>query len=299
MRQGPTLSIFSTPVNSSNSNVTLGPFNGLSAKTNYTVRMIAKDLYGNCQQDFTITTVKTGDLDPPIWMQLAVSNVTGSSAVGLMALDEPGRVYWQILETSSARCPGFAAVRGYQAALVPGSWRGCSEPHIRVIVLMLPFIKNGAQSAICHVHWPVLLSTQHLHIVTQDRGPTAAPSLVCTSEESFTQKGIFWQGTSAKLQLGLPLLMQMFLEQPPSGGIVPVNGTGTLSIGDSLAAQQILPGLKSETNYTLCAVAIDSTLQQNKQTSVNSITFKTLDITPPDLTLAMVAGTDGNVTCER
>jgi hypothetical protein len=72
--------------------------------------MIATDLYGNCQLDVTATTVKTGDLDAPIWMQLAVSNITGSSALGLMALDEPGRVSWQVLETSSARCPGPAAV---------------------------------------------------------------------------------------------------------------------------------------------------------------------------------------------
>jgi hypothetical protein len=101
------------------------------------------------------------------------------------------------------------------------------------------------------------------------------------------------------LRTAFLLAMQMFLGQPPSGGRLPVNGTGTLNIGDSLAADQALTGLKSDTNYTLCAIAADSTLQQNKQTTVSSVTFKTLDITPPELSLTMVAGTDGNVSCER
>lgn len=67
----------------------------------------------------------------------------------------------------------------------------------------------------------------------------------------------------------------------------------------NVAAATNVSGLTSETDYTACVIAADVTRLQNRQASVASKPFRTLDITPPVVSLSVVRGPDGNFTCDR
>lgn len=57
--------------------------------------------------------------------------------------------------------------------------------------------------------------------------------------------------------------------------------------------------LQDNSKYLLCLAAEDTTSFRNRQAAALSLAFSTLDVTPPVLVAAVVAGTDGSVTCDR
>jgi hypothetical protein len=89
---------------------------------------------------------------------------------------------------------------------------------------------------------------------------------------------------------------------PPGGGI---NGHNALvgRIAVPTRAPDVafarLEGLTSETAYTVCVVAEDATQRHNRQTTTRFVNFITLDVTPPNVTVAFEAGTDGDLACSR
>jgi hypothetical protein len=93
--------------------------------------------------------------------------------------------------------------------------------------------------------------------------------------------------------------LQLFGLQPATGYAQVPSWVGTVLVGYTLGATQVLTGLNSQTNYTLCAIAQDAPPFSRQQPSVSSTTFLTLDITPPTLGAVIVPGTDGDVTCSR
>ncbi len=94
---------------------------------------------------------------------------------------------------------------------------------------------------------------------------------------------------------------QMFPPGPsvPSGATVPPGGTGQVTVTQAggNGATVSLAGLTSQTGYLACVVAAD--VWDNKVARVQEVTFVTLDITPPVVTLAVLPGTDGLVSCDR
>lgn len=80
---------------------------------------------------------------------------------------------------------------------------------------------------------------------------------------------------------------------------------GAVAAGNVSVPQGTVPavanatGLTSATYYTVCVIAADITRLLNKQVSVTSKDFRTLDVTAPQVALTIAPGTDGNFTCDR
>ncbi len=56
---------------------------------------------------------------------------------------------------------------------------------------------------------------------------------------------------------------------------------------------------QDNSDYLLCLAAEDTTSFKNRQAVVLSVPFSTPDITPPVVLTAIVAGTDGDASCDR
>eukprot|EP00882_Tetradesmus_deserticola_P028984 GHRQ01032346.1.p4 GENE.GHRQ01032346.1~~GHRQ01032346.1.p4 ORF type:complete len:100 (-),score=31.23 GHRQ01032346.1:37-336(-) len=97
------------------------------------------------------------------------------------------------------------------------------------------------------------------------------------------------------------LLLQLFALAVPSGVALPDHSAlGNFSVQTAnTAAGPTVTGLRSENSYRACVVAADVTRLQNKQPAVSFKDFRTLDVTPPELAVTSVPGTDGNFTCSR
>ena len=124
-------------------------------------------------------------------------------------------------------------------------------------------------------------------------------------------------GTSAELRLqldepGTAFYVVMPASQavgtcPSADGVFAAAATGNSSLAGSMVilarapsvAIGLLTGLVSETDYLACIAAEDATTMHNRQTAVQRTGFKTLDITPPTLTVELANGSDGNVACSR
>lgn len=106
--QGPMVTTM-TPVSVSDSSqtVTLTFDSGLTANTDYLLKLIAKDNFGNCQGQFTNLLVHTLDNVPPVTLAMDVANITGTSAALQLTLNEPGTVFYMVLDstTGAAACP--------------------------------------------------------------------------------------------------------------------------------------------------------------------------------------------------
>lgn len=108
--QGPTLMIFRQNVTQGGVNVTLGPFVVPQENTNYTVRLIAEDVYTNCQEGFSRVTVATADRNPPVFLALGATNVTGNASVLVFGLNKRGSISYQVAATDATPCPTAAQV---------------------------------------------------------------------------------------------------------------------------------------------------------------------------------------------
>lgn len=183
------------PVALANSNIS---WSGLTANTDYILRLIAADTVGNCQHAFTDVPVHTLDNIPPNTLAFEVVDIGGTTAGLQVTLDEPGTVFYAVMPNGT-ECPAPAAL--FAAA-------------------------------------------------------TATPA-----------------GAAAAGSVAVPR------------GNTPVVANVT--------------GLASETDYTACVIAADITKLQNKQAAGLSRGFRTLDITPPVVTVTVAPGTDGNFTCDR
>lgn len=95
------------------------------------------------------------------------------------------------------------------------------------------------------------------------------------------------------------LVLQLYSLTVPAGAAVPLNGTGSVDIPTTAPAVLHLQNLKSQTEYRICSIAYDATQVHNKQALGQERLFTTLDITPPTLSIAVLPGADGGVTCER
>lgn len=96
-------------------------------------------------------------------------------------------------------------------------------------------------------------------------------------------------------------LPQLFALTVPAGVSLPSPsclGNFTVAAPNTPVSQNI-SSLTSETPYRACAVAYDNTRLQNRQTAASSKDFVTLDVTPPQLSVQPIAGSDGNFTCSR
>lgn len=180
---------------------------GLTANTDYLLRLIAVDAVGNCQAGFTDVPVHTLDNIPPNTLAFLVVQIGGTTAGLQVTLDEPGVVYYAVMPQGTA-CPSaaalFAAATAKPAgAAVAGS---TSVPH------------TAGSTSVPHGNAPVVANVS---------------------------------------------------------------------------------ALTSETDYTACVIAADITKLQNKQAAALSKDFRALDVTPPDVLVTMVPGTDGNFTCDR
>lgn len=171
---------------------------GLTANTDYLLRLIAVDAVGNCQAGFTDVPIHTLDNIPPNTLAFLVVQIGGTTAGLQVTLDEPGVVYYAIMPQGTA-CPPAAAL--FAAA-------------------------------------------------------TTKPAGAATA------------GSASVPQGNAPVVANV-------------------------------SALTSETEYAACVIAADMTKLQNKQAAALSKDFRTLDVTPPDVLVTVVPGTDGNFTCDR
>jgi hypothetical protein len=171
---------------------------GLTANTDYLLKLIAVDTVGNCQPAFTDLPVHTLDNIPPNTLAFEVVQIGGTTAGLQITLDEPSTVYYVVMPRGTA----------------------CPDP-----------------AALC-------------------AAATAKPL-----------------GSAAAGNASVPL------------GNIP--------------AVVDVSGLTSETDYTACVIAADVTRLQNMQAAAASKDFRTLDVTPPVVTVTVVPGIDGNFTCDR
>jgi hypothetical protein len=195
--QGPVIGQNSYTVAAALANANIS-WTGLTANTDYLLRLIAVDTVGNCQAGFTDVPVHTLDNIPPNTLAFTVVQIGGTTAGLQVTLDEPGVVYFAVMPQGTA-CPAAAAL--FAAA------------------------------------------------TTRPAGAAAA-------------------GSASVPQGSVPVVANV-------------------------------SGLTSETDYTACVIAADITKLQNKQAAGLSKDFRTLDVTPPDVTVTVVPGTDGNFTCNR
>lgn len=171
---------------------------GLTANTDYLLRLIAVDTVGNCQAAFTDLPVHTLDNIPPNTLAFEVVQIGGTTAGLELTLDEPSTVYYSIMPRGTP-CPSPAA------------------------------------------------------------------------------------------------LFAVLTTRPAGAAAV---GNASVPLGNTPAIANV-SGLTSKTDYTACVIAADVTRLQNKQAEVASRDFRTLDVTPPVVTVTVVPGTDGNFTCDR
>jgi hypothetical protein len=171
---------------------------GLTANTDYHLRLIAVDGPGNCQQAFTDLLVHTLDNIPPSTLAFDVVDVGGTHARLQLTLDEPASAFFAVVPRGTP-CPAAAAL--FAAATVP---------------------PQGAMAA----------------------------------------------------------------------------GNFSVHAGHSPVLHNVT-GLASETDYTACVIAADMTRLRNQQAAAAAHNFRTLDITPPELSVAVAAGSDGSFTCDR
>jgi hypothetical protein len=106
--QGPMVGQISYAVSAArvNSNIS---WTGLTANTDYLLRLIAVDTAGNCQAAFTDLAVHTLDNIPPITLAFEVVQIGGTTASLQITLDEPGTVFHAVMPRGTA-CPAPAAL---------------------------------------------------------------------------------------------------------------------------------------------------------------------------------------------
>ncbi|WIA19460.1 hypothetical protein OEZ85_004074 [Tetradesmus obliquus] len=105
---GPVIGRLSLPAATASQAVALAFDSGLVANTDYLLKLIAVDAYGNCQTTFTDLLVHTLDNVPPDTLSLDVANITGSSGQLQLTLNEPSTAYFIVLPhgpTGPGECP--------------------------------------------------------------------------------------------------------------------------------------------------------------------------------------------------
>jgi hypothetical protein len=100
-----------------NSNIS---WTGLTANTDYLLRLIAVDTAGNCQAAFTDLPVHTLDNIPPNTLAFEVVQIGGTTAGLHITLDEPGTVFYAVMPRGTA-CPAPAALFAAVAAQPTGA----------------------------------------------------------------------------------------------------------------------------------------------------------------------------------
>lgn len=145
-------------VSDSSQVVTLTFDQGLTANTDYLLRLIAKDNFGNCQSQFTDIPIHTLDNIPPVTLAMDVTRVTGDSAALQSTLNEPGTVYYMVLHNraGAAICPTIDQVGRLWGKLpqVGSGWRqhleGICNPRFVVTwrpVVVLEYISVHSTTA--------------------------------------------------------------------------------------------------------------------------------------------------------
>ncbi len=87
-------------------------FTGLASNTDYTLWLLAEDVSANCQARVTSLAVRTDDNTPPVTVAADITAVTGTTATAALALDEPGVMYYMVMEARDAApsCPAAGVV---------------------------------------------------------------------------------------------------------------------------------------------------------------------------------------------
>lgn len=111
---------------------------------------------------------------------------------------------------------------------------------------------------------------------------------------------IYYMVAEAAQMPSCPGSSRVFAGNYPSGVSGPgPTGTGTFAVSDLSGAVQNITDLKTETAYTVCLIAEDTTSYKNRQTRVTQLDSATRDVTPPGLTVTVAPGADGDMTCSR
>lgn len=197
--QGPLVDQLTIPVAHGFTSFNASFRHGLTANTDYLLRLIAVDTAGNCQHHFTDLPVHTLDNIPPVTVAFSIMAIGGTFAGLQLTLDEPSNAFYTVLPKGTA-CPSVDVLFAVGAGVLP----------------------SGAVAA----------------------------------------------------------------------------GNFSVPLGNAPAVVNIT-GLTSETDYSACVVVSDITRLQNKQAAAIARDFRTLDITPPVLSVSIMAGNDGNFTCDR
>lgn len=85
--------------------VTFSFDSGITPNTDYIILLIAHDLVGNCQRNFTYIPRHTADNIPPQTLMFTVTNIGGTTADVNLQLDEPGTVFYMVMEAGTGACP--------------------------------------------------------------------------------------------------------------------------------------------------------------------------------------------------
>jgi hypothetical protein len=108
--QPPGLAEASVEVAGAGANATLTFAAGLTPNTDYTLRLIARDAAGNCQNRFTDVAVHTADNAPPVTLAVRMTDVGGATAGLAVQLDEPATAYYVVFPTAAGAGAGASAV---------------------------------------------------------------------------------------------------------------------------------------------------------------------------------------------
>lgn len=108
---------YAMPVALTNSNIS---WSGLTANTDYILRLIAADAVGNCQPAFTDLPVHTLDNIPPNTLVFEVVDIGGTTAGLQIALDEPGTGFFAVVPKGTT-CPAAAVLFAAATTVPPGA----------------------------------------------------------------------------------------------------------------------------------------------------------------------------------
>lgn len=108
-------------------------FAGLTANSDYTALLIARDAAGNCQRLLSREPIHTLDNVPPLTLAFSASGVTGASAQLALSLGEPADVAFMVLAAQQpggdSGCPSAEQVRpslrAHAGTCLWHCWRCC------------------------------------------------------------------------------------------------------------------------------------------------------------------------------
>lgn len=292
---------------------------GLTSNTDYTVTLIARDVYGNCERNFTTLTVHTADNIPPVTLGLTVLNVTGTTAELHLQLDEPGTAYFAIIAANDT-CPpaaslfaSGAAASSPQSGTLPVPQRAPAEAvqalsalnsqtaYSACVVAEDATQQHNRQTAVQRVGFTTLDITPPAMTITL--APAADGDVVCARAAPY-KCSASWSATISEPGVSTWVLLRndssitaaalpspaALLSQPLSvlfsgsmQGAVVV--TGNLSFPPNPSAPVALVGLPSKMDYLLIAAARDvASPTPNTAPALIVVPVKAPDVEPPEFT---------------